>query len=76
MDESGSESDGRGVAHAQEELLRRRQDPVLRRYVCYSISNDFACLEAADLMEEKHLVAARRRMSGRRGSDLKLHVLD
>lgn len=54
MYEGGAKGDGGGVADANIEMFWGREYAVLRRSVCEMIADDFADLDAANLMEEEH----------------------
>ena len=54
VDESGAHGYGGAVADAQVQELGRGQDAVLGGRVRHRITDDFADLDAADLVEEEH----------------------
>lgn len=78
MDEGGAQGNGGRIADANVELLGRGQNAVLRRGVCDGVADDFADLDAAGLVDEKHdpkksalLIVAEEHQERRKGGETK-----
>lgn len=76
MDEGGAQGDGAGVADAQVQELRRREDAVVGRSVGDRVADNFSNLDTTDLVEEEHLPCLWPVEDGRRVEERKSSLGD